>query len=298
MKRPNVSLLALAAAVILGCAATARAQLPVANPALIAVDVYDRTDRTPLATFEKDGRRYVIGTPGHEYAVRIRNCTARRMLVVTSVDGVNAISGETASPDQSGYVIEPWGSVEIAGWRKSLAETAAFFFTSHRNSYAARTGRPIDVGVIGVAAFPEKPSRVSWHDRLQPFAPGTGKRAAEATGHAESDQARADLPASASVGRGEAGVAHDRDADAKAMSAERQAQLGAKLGTGHGRSENSPAQQVRFERESTLPAQTVALQYDSLENLVALGVLPPPVIARREPNPFPALRFAPDPPIR
>ena len=45
-------------------------------------------------------------------------------------------------------------------------------------------------------------------------------------------------------------------------------------------------------------AETVAIQYDRRENLVALGVLPQPVphYARRDPNPFPGtLRFAPDP---
>ena len=93
--------------------------------------------------------------------MRIRNCTGARVLVVTSVDGVNVISGDTAAPSQSGYVLEPWGSVEITGWRKSLSRTAAFYFTDLGDSYAARTGRPQNVGVIGVAVFQEKPSRAS-----------------------------------------------------------------------------------------------------------------------------------------
>jgi hypothetical protein len=70
----------------------------------------------------------------------------------------------------------------------------------------------------------------------------------------------------------------------------------AKLGTGHGRYESAPAQQVRFERESTEPAQVVTLQYDRRDNLIAMGVLPAPVVARQYPNPFPQMRFAPDPP--
>src|SRR3954466_8103725 len=107
---------------------------PVVRAGLVQVDVYDRTDGAELPVYAKDRRRYVVGTPGHEYALRIRNTTAARVLVVTSVDGVNVISGDTATPSQSGYVLEPWGSVEIAGWRKSLARTAAFFFTEHQNS--------------------------------------------------------------------------------------------------------------------------------------------------------------------
>src|SRR5436853_6038854 len=115
---------------------------PPVQDGLVQVEIYNRTERTTLPVYSRDGRRYIVGTPGHEYAVNIRNRTGGRVLVVTSVDGVNVISGETASPSQSGYVLEPWGSVEIQGWRKNLDRTAAFFFTDHRNSYASRTGRP------------------------------------------------------------------------------------------------------------------------------------------------------------
>jgi len=70
-----------------------------------------------------------------------------------------------------------------------------------------------------------------------------------------------------------------------------------KLGTGHGRSEDSHVTTVAFERATESPAETVAIQYDRRENLVAMGVLPQPYYARRtQPDPFPgALRFAPDP---
>jgi hypothetical protein len=46
--------------------------------------------------------------------------------------------------------------MDIQGWRKNMSETAAFYFTSLPDSYAARTGRPDDVGVIGVALFRKK----------------------------------------------------------------------------------------------------------------------------------------------
>jgi hypothetical protein len=50
---------------------------------------------------------------------------------------------------------------DILGWRKSLAETAAFYFTTLPDSYAARTGRPDNIGVIGVAVFRRKQASVS-----------------------------------------------------------------------------------------------------------------------------------------
>ena len=60
---------------------------------LAHVDLYDRTDRQALETHRHDGKRYAIGTPGHEYAVRVLNCTSERALAVVSVDG-----GPTPSP--------------------------------------------------------------------------------------------------------------------------------------------------------------------------------------------------------
>jgi hypothetical protein len=103
-----------------------------------------------------EGKAYVVGQPGHEYQITVANRVGADILAVVSVDGVTAISGETASPDQTGYVLPPWQSTEINGWRKSLDDVAQFVFTDLPDSYAARTGRPDNVGVIGVAAFRER----------------------------------------------------------------------------------------------------------------------------------------------
>jgi hypothetical protein len=73
----------------------------------------------------------------------------------------------------------------------------------------------------------------------------------------------------------------------------------AKIGTGHGRYEQSYVQSTRFERDSATPNLTLAINYDRRENLVAMGILPPPW-ASRNANPFPSWngRFVPDPPPR
>jgi hypothetical protein len=68
--------------------------------------------------------------------VRLTNTVGERVLVVLSVDGVNAVTGETANPSQAGYVLDPWQSTEIAGWRKSLDDVAQFVFTDLPDSYA------------------------------------------------------------------------------------------------------------------------------------------------------------------
>ena len=121
----------------------------------VLLSVIDRDDGQELDLHPHRGQQWVAGSPGHRYSVRMQNRSGERVLVVLSVDGVNAITGQTASPSQSGYVLEPWQSSEITGWRKSNAEVAQFVFTASSDSYASRTGRPANVGVIGIAVFNE-----------------------------------------------------------------------------------------------------------------------------------------------
>ena len=300
---------ALAAALVtLGmCAGAAQAQPsaqqyqpPFVKTSLVQVDVFDRVDGSALPVYGKDGRHYIVGVPGHEYAVRIRNCTGARILVVTSVDGVNVISGDTAAPSQSGYVLDAWGSVEITGWRKSLSRTAAFYFTDLGDSYAARTGRPQNVGVIGVAVFQERAKRITNRDydyrerfaqRKDAEESANRNVPSEAQAGAAAPMPSAPPPASADSST-RAEVAQE-----KSSVADETRSLG-KLGTGHGRSEDSRVTVTQFDRATSSPAETVSLQYDRRENLLAMGVIPQPTpyIARRDPNPFPgAMRFAPDP---
>ena len=238
------------------------------------VEIVDRTEGRVLPIYWHEGRRYVVGRPGNEYTIRVRNNGSGRILAVMSVDGVNVISGDTAAPQQSGYVLAPYASADIGGWRKSMSRTAAFYFTALSDSYAARTGRPDNVGVIGVAVYRE---------RAVPIA-------READRH--SDVARAEsAPAQPPVRAAGAPVGANAAADAMAQAA------GERLGTGHGRAESSYASYTQFERASDAPAETIAIYYDSYENLLAQGVpVASPPLARFHPNPFPdAGRFVPDP---
>ncbi len=249
-------------------------------PSLIGVELYDRTSGTALDVYAYDGQRFVIGTPGHEYAIRIRNRSAGRILAVTSVDGVNVINGETASTDQSGYVIDAGASVEVTGWRRSLERTAAFYFTDLDNSYAVRTGRPADVGIVGVAVFRE---------RARPAVSSRADKVAAASPESRANEQGAQVPWA--VGAKRLGARDERTPDIGANAAP-----APQLGTGFGRIEKSFVYRVRFDRDSDTPAETVAIRYDRRENLAALGVLPTPRYADRAPDPFPAMRFVPEPP--
>jgi hypothetical protein len=157
-RKPTLYKFALLAAALLPAAAC----LPLQAGTLVDIDVVDRDSGRGLPEYRHRGRTWVPGEPGHRYAVRLANRTGERVLVVLSVDGVNAVSGETASPSQAGYVLSPWESTEIAGWRKSLDDVAQFYFTDLPDSYAARTGRPDDVGVIGIAVFRERPQPIPY----------------------------------------------------------------------------------------------------------------------------------------
>src|SRR6202022_2815857 len=123
---------------------------------LAEIAIIDRDSGVALSSHFYNGEYWIAGKPGARYAIQIHNRLGERLLAVTSVDGVNVVSGATAGWDQTGYVFGPGDRYQITGWRKSDAEVAAFTFTDLANSYAARTGRPANVGVIGVAVFRER----------------------------------------------------------------------------------------------------------------------------------------------
>lgn len=241
------------------------------------VTVYDRAEGRTLPVYQHDGRYYVVGKPGNEYQIRVRNRAGGDILTVVSVDGVNAVSGETASWEQTGYVLGRFQSYDVKGWRKSQERIAAFYFTEHQNSYAARTGRPDNVGVIGVAVFRKQVEPAA---RIESYRP---RRDAPASGPRED--------VSRSYGGDGAGAA-ESSMGAPSVPTQTAPQKSTVLGTGHGRSESSYVTYTSFERATSSPAEVVAIYYDTHANLVAMGVIRAPQIAR--PAPFPG-QFVPDP---
>jgi hypothetical protein len=227
---------------------------------LLDINITNRDSGQQLQIYQHRGKMYVVGTPGEHYAISLRNTQGERLMGVISVDGVNVVSGETASPSQTGYVFSAYASSDITGWRKSQQQVAAFIFSEEGASYAARTGRPDNVGVIGVAVFREQ-------QRIRQYAPEASSRRKQAS------PSRADAAAEAS---GVAPAPH--------------------LGTAHGERENSSVDYTDFNRARSTPDETIAIHYDSFQNLQAMGVIPRHRRDReRSPDPFPN-RFVPDPP--
>ena len=279
---------------------------------LADVTVVDRATGAVLAAHYFGGEYWVAGRPGTKYSIAVRNRMGERVMAVTSVDGVNVLSGETAAWDQTGYVFGGSQRYQITGWRKSDSEVAAFEFSDASDSYAGRTGRPGNVGVIGVALFREKlPEPVV-------FAPQPYQRK-----DTDSDSGRPRPPngtileqrsaAPASSGANANGMADQRaesqplpsSALSFAQRREKAADAApvAKLGTAHGQRETSVVSNTFFERLQAQPNEVIRIRYDSRENLVASGVIREPVAQRPSPaaNPFPLsdqATYVPDPPER
>ncbi|RZJ07369.1 MAG: hypothetical protein EOP39_16590 [Rubrivivax sp.] len=250
---------------------------------LFDLQLVDRENGAVLTRYPSRGRYFSPGTPGGRYAVRLVNRSAERVLMVLSVDGVNAITGDTAAWTQSGYVLGPGEAFDITGWRKSDSHIAAFEFTSLGDSYASRTGRPANVGVVGAAVFREVPP------------PPVVRQAPPVSVAPAPMPPPAALASSLSAA---ADVARPAATQERAARTEPEVRAAAKLGTGHGASEWSPIQHTAFQRRTRQPERVLEVHYDSQANLAAAGIMPPAVAAL--PTAFPSAGggYVPDPPRR
>jgi hypothetical protein len=249
-----------------------------------------------------------MGTIGDRYRIHITNPTPRRVEAVVSVDGLDAIDGRTANfDDKRGYVIAPYGDVTIEGFRTSLDQVATFRFSSVRDSYAGKKGQDRNVGVIGIAFFPERErppvyryrrpieesDRGRSYDEAPPAkaapAPYGGSSEGRAPSAAPSAEARRD-GAGSSSSRRSAEAPYDNDRPG--------------LGTEFGERRWSSVHYTSFQRESpTRPSYIVELRYNDREGLLALGIpvddvrpYPDDVSVRESADPFPGSRFAAPPP--
>ncbi|MFN3199135.1 MAG: hypothetical protein ACE366_12110 [Bradymonadia bacterium] len=217
-----------------------------------------------LPTYQHQGVTYVEGMSGQGYSVRISNPTAQRVEAVITVDGRDVISGQVGDfAAQRGYIIEPYGHVDVRGFRKNWSEVASFRFTAPGDSYAGRMGSPQHIGVIGAAIFREKVQPMA-HKIAPAPTPGFGDMAQEA----------------------------EDVAAAEPMPARRRQNIGTQYG--HGVVDH--AVEVPFVRaDAQRPEALLAVYYDDREGLIARGVqirrptafAPPPP---GSPSPFPGHR--------
>jgi hypothetical protein len=282
------------------CFAPPAAAHPAGPNASYTLTVQDERGRE-LPTFHHQGQTFVLGTYGERYTIRVENRTGRRVEAVVSVDGRDVVSGHVGDyVRERGYLIDPYDRLVIEGFRQSWEQVAAFRFTSPGGSYSARMGTPQNVGVIGVAIFPERTYDVARPKMAAPRAPraqrdelkgrGLGTRRSADASSAPSAGAYDDAPA-----RREARESEGAPAPSLAPSASTD-----NLGTEYGESMSSSVQQVEFRRANAAhPAALITLRYDDRAGLLSRGIaLEPPRPPRRRcgPEAFPSSRFAPAPP--
>jgi hypothetical protein len=120
------------------------------------------------------GKTYVVGRDGTRYSLVIQNLTGGRFEIVASIDGLDVIDGRPADLSKRGYLLAPYGTLVIDGFRTSGNTVAAFRFGAVSDSYAGLTSGDRNVGVIGVAFFAERGSEWSTdelrkRDNANPF---------------------------------------------------------------------------------------------------------------------------------
>jgi hypothetical protein len=110
----------------------------------------------PLEAIRAGGRTFVVGQAGERYSIVMVNHTSHRFEAVATVDGLDVINGKDGTFDNRGYVLMPFATLEIEGFRQSAQQVAAFRFASVSDSYATQMGKARNIGVIGIAFFSER----------------------------------------------------------------------------------------------------------------------------------------------
>lgn len=151
----------------LGAFATGAAARVLDDDGLVRLTVEDEAGRPLEGRRAAGGRAVVVGEEGQRYVLALENRSDHRLEAVVTVDGLDVVSGQPGSFAARGYVLMPFQTTRIDGFRRSHDHVAAFRFARTSESYAAQTGSPRNVGVIGVALFAERGDAFDREARLR-----------------------------------------------------------------------------------------------------------------------------------
>lgn len=244
----------------------------VATEGALEVDVL--VNGVPLQEYLARGRRYVEAMEGAEYEISLRNTLPVRVAVALSVDGLNSIDAKhTTAWNASKWVVGPYQTIRIGGWQMSSERARRFYFTTERDSYAAKLGQTANLGLI---------SAVFFRERAPVFVPVTPPRPEpryrDDQMREEGEDSMKSKAPSSSAGNSTLGSS-SRAQPVPAPDDESAA-------TGIGRSVRNDVRWVDLRLEPR-PAGEVTIRYEYRASLVRLGVLPrpypqPDVLGRRE----------------
>jgi hypothetical protein len=196
-----------------------------------------------------DGRQFIAGLPGAPYTISVRNLSVGRIEIIGSVDGRHVLKDEPAHPHNSrGIVIPGCTAYTFPGWRFNDEETGDFVFGRPEASVAAQAGTPSNIGVIGIAVWPER-SAPSYHSRAK------------------------SIPVAAATGGATADCSYEGAAAAAAS-----------IGTGIGERRHNPVGRTDFTRSGGGP-DVVEIGYDTEDELRRRGII---LGVAADPQAFPA----------
>jgi len=226
-------------------------------------------------------RRYFQAFRGRHYALQVRNRTGQRIGVLIAVDGLNVVNGERSrlGRGESMYVLDPWESATISGWRTSLQQVRQFVFVDEERSYAERTGQANgDMGWIRVLAFNER-RPVAWFDRPEirrQSEEGERGRADDGLANREKSGAAPDAvgaPAPAGEDMPAPSAEARREMAPRAMAGGllQAPKADAYPGTGWGERRTDVVRETWFEAASS-PSDHLVFRYEYATSLRALGI--------------------------
>jgi hypothetical protein len=212
-------------------------------------------------------RFYVQAFKGRNYSLSLRNRTAQRIGVLIAVDGLNVVNGQRSSlaAGEPMYVLGPYESAVIRGWRTSMSEVRQFVFVDEERSYAERTDQANgDMGWIRVLAFRENQPQV-WYEKPMlkddRANQGQAERRVDGAPAPPSTSGQAEAPRSST--RDESGAYNEPAPSARESFP----------GTGWGDRRDDPVRWVHFIAERVATDHLV-LRYEYEDGLRALGIFP------------------------
>lgn len=232
------------------------------------VDVQMVVDGSAAPLFQRRGqwdKSYFEAFTGRHYAIRLRNLTGERIGVLITVDGLNVVSGERTGlgSNESMYVLDPYESSSIRGWRSSLDEVRRFVFVDEERSYASRTNQANgDMGWIRVVTFQENRPISRWGQIKGGYRDGGGSDGAvpynsnPPSGEESRTQERAPRSAQPDAAKD---YAYSPDQSAP--------------GTGWGERSRDPVNRTVFNANS-YSSDMIVLRYEYESGLRALGIFP------------------------
>lgn len=139
-------------------------------------------DNKPVREYFHRDKFWIESKRGTEYSLRLKNHSPKKILAIFSVDGRDVLKGDAAESAESGYIIQPFSTLNVKGYRIDDNNVATFKFEDSKeqpsyasivensNVIAAAQDNPSrNNGVIGVRIWEEKETKIVPNWKTEPY---------------------------------------------------------------------------------------------------------------------------------